>query len=243
MADHETVQARWLLTSKQMMLEGLAQFHRHSIWIFGSGCKTERSASIFPLITPALVHEQHLYVGGTRDDWTDNNVGWLGFQGPQHGLWFFRYADYMSEGSSKHARIITTPPWTDKMVNLMMTTTDAHTTVQKIKVHLRIDDRRLQCHRCNHYYYYYSDILFDFSLFDGLAAHAQLQTLEVTAQIHKRGFLPTENLDTMVANLMTELEIVGKAVVPGGISIQTHPAPGWPMDRGVKFFQFTVNKA
>jgi hypothetical protein len=85
MADHETVQARWLLTSKQMMLEGLAQFHRHSIWIFGSGCKTERSASIFPLITPALVHEQHLYVGGTRDDWTDNNVGWLDSKGPNTG--------------------------------------------------------------------------------------------------------------------------------------------------------------
>jgi hypothetical protein len=130
-----------------------------------------------------------------------------------------------------------------KLVNIMTTSTDAHITVRKIIVDLRIDDRRLKssmdCWR-----HYFANIMFDFSRFDRLAVHRRLQTFEVTVQILKDGSLPgVEHLDTMVANLMTELEIVGKALMPSGVPIQTHLAPGWPLDRGVKCFKFTVNKA
>ncbi|KAF2250813.1 hypothetical protein BU26DRAFT_562779 [Trematosphaeria pertusa] len=59
--------AAWLLASKQILLEGLAQFHRQSVWHFvDTDAENRPSEYVFPLLTPGLVYAQHLHL----EHWT-----------------------------------------------------------------------------------------------------------------------------------------------------------------------------
>jgi hypothetical protein len=226
-----------------MMLEGLAQFHRRSVWIFEPRRETAKLKYIFPLITPSLVHEQHLYPGTLSHQWIPRGRTQYGHSG---GLSYFKDVPYLLGGSSSYPHIITPAPCTAGLVDLMTTSTDAQYTVRKIKLDLRIDDRRLKTVHPIRMSgrHYFANIMFDFSYFDRLAVHRKLNTFEVTIQIHKDGpERSVEHLYTVAANLMTELEIVGRALVPGGKSVQVHPEPGWAPELGIKYFKFTVSKA
>jgi hypothetical protein len=193
-----------------MMLEGLAQFHRRSVWIFEPRRETAKLKYIFPLITPTLVHEQHLYPGTLSHQWIPRGRTQYGHSG---GLSYFKDVPYLLGGSSSYPHIITPAPCTAGLV--------------------RMSGR-----------HYFANIMFDFSYFDRLAVHRKLNTFEVTIQIHKDGpERSVEHLYTVAANLMTELEIVGRALVPGGKSVQVHPEPGWAPELGIKYFKFTVSKA
>lgn len=50
------------------------------------------------------------------------------------------------------------------------------------------------------------------------------------------------NLDLAMTNLMTELEIVGKAITTDGKVVQTRSRPGWPLVSGAKSFTFMVSR-
>lgn len=225
------------------MLEGLAQFHRRSVWIFEPCRKTAILKYIFPLITPTVVHEQHLYPSTLSHEWIPPDDSQYGHSG---GLSYFKDVPRMLGGSPKYPHIVTPAPCTARLVDLMTISADAQSTVGKIKLGLRIDDRRLKTVlpiRMS-FRHYFANIMFDFSYFDRLAVYRKLDTFEVAIEIHKDG--PehgVEHLYTVTANLMTELEIVGKALVPGGKSVQVHPEPGWATDLGIKYFKFTVSKA
>jgi hypothetical protein len=88
---------------------------------------------------------------------------------------------------------------------------------------------------------------YDFSKFDRLAVHHELEIFQVTAHIIRIGgikFGPSlpdvENVEVVIANFMTEMEIVGKAFVPGGTPEQVHPEPGRTRNREIKYFKFRV---
>jgi hypothetical protein len=49
------------------MLEGIREFHPHSIWVFKSDKRNKSSKYIFPLITPSLVPEQYLFIEDVED--------------------------------------------------------------------------------------------------------------------------------------------------------------------------------
>jgi hypothetical protein len=184
------------------MLESLAQFHQRSIWIFEPCSKANRLEYIFPLITPAFVHEQHLYLGGTSYDWTDRSNRWPVLS----GLRFFKNVPYPSEGSisspQTYPHIITPRPSTMRLVNLMTTSADAQSTVRKIKLDLRIDDRRLKSRRGRRRHYF-ADIMFDFSKSDRLAVHRELQILShstypqgrLSARRRKFGYCGSQSRD------------------------------------------------
>jgi hypothetical protein len=190
-----------------MLVDGLAEFHRQSVWTFESWDKSERSEYIFPLITPALVHEQHLYV----DD--SNKFG------RENGLRHYRAEPIQQSGSSDYAHFITLSGSTIGLVDLMTVVND-NRKVQKVKIILRMYDDHLKYPvdgQVNWNQYHMPNIMFDLSAFDRLSAYDRLQSLEVETTVFKERMIQScANLDVAMSNLMTELDIVGKAIMPGG---------------------------
>jgi hypothetical protein len=227
------IQAPWLLTCKQMLVEGLAEFHRLAVWIFESWDKSERSEYVFPLITPALVHEQHLYIDDNKKFCREN------------GLRHYRAEPMQQSGSSDCVHLITLSASTIGLVDLMTVMNDNHK-VQKVKIILRIYDDHLRYPdggQVNWNQYHMPNIMFDLSAFDRLAAYNRLQTLEVETTVFKERMIhDCANLDVAISNLMTQLDTIGKAVVPGGKVVQTASAPTWPLVSGARTFMFMVNR-
>ena len=58
-ADVARLQIPWLLASKQMLLEGLVEFHQRSVWHYTMRNRgdTKNNELVFPLITPGLVRK------------------------------------------------------------------------------------------------------------------------------------------------------------------------------------------
>ena len=84
--------------------------------------------------------------------------------------------------------------------------------------------------------------MFDFSELDRLAVHRRLKTFEVEVQVFKDGIIQNcANLDQAMANLVTELKVVGKALLPEGKCVQTESEPGWPLVSGVKCIGLVVS--
>jgi hypothetical protein len=221
-----------------MLLEGLAEFHRHSVWVFESWGKIARDDYVFPLIVPALVHEQHLYVNGTGMARSHNC-----------GLSHFRDVPYLWEGSPDYPYIIMPKPSTIGLINRMTDSCHSHDNVRKIKIVLQIHDKRLRFPRRDRdtewRLYHLPGIMFDFSKLDLLAVHRGLEIFEVEIQVFKEEIIQScANLDVAMANLMTELDIVGKALIPDGRCVQTGFEGGsWPLVSGVRCFTFVVSKA
>jgi hypothetical protein len=226
-------QAPWLLSCKQMLVEGLAEFHRRSVWIFESWDKSEKPEYVFPLITPALVHEQHLYVDGIKKFCRATRLRHYGAeQMRQSGLY-------------EPAHLITLSASTVGLVDLMTVVSDNHK-VQKVKIILRIYDDHLRYPadgQMNWNHHHIPNIMFDLSAFERLAAHSQLQILEVETTVFKEKMIQNcVNLDIAISNLMTEVDAVGKAIMPGGKVVQTDSASGWPLVSGARTFTFMVGR-
>ncbi|KAH3905068.1 hypothetical protein HBI56_230520 [Parastagonospora nodorum] len=228
--------APWLLTNKQMMLEGLAEFHRRAVWIFESWGKTDKKEYIFPLIKPALVHEQHLYVDGTGSR-------------PHHRglIYFSKDVAWSTQDEVGPPHIVTLRANTIGLVDLMSDSVDAISDVRKVKIYLQIHDQRFRFRRVQGTLrpwnlYHVPDIMFDFTELDRLAVHKRLQVFEVEVQVFKDGIIQScANLDRAMANLITELKIVGKALLPEGKFVQTESQPGWPLVSGVKCISLVVS--
>lgn len=228
------LQAPWLLTNKQMMLEGLSEFHRHAVWIFESWGKTDKKEYIFPLINPVLVHEQHLYVNST------------GSRPHRGGLVYFKKAEPWPQDWAGPPRIVILRANTIGLVNLMSDSSDTTSDVRKVKLYFRIHDRHFRFRVRGRIriwnLYHVPEIMFDFSELDRLAVHKRLQTFEVEIQVFKDGVIQScANLDQAMANLITELKIVGKALLPEGKCVQTESEPGWPLVSGVKCISLVVS--
>jgi hypothetical protein len=118
--------------------------------------------------------------------------------------------------------------------------------VQKVKIILRIYDDHLRYPddgQVNWNQYHMPNIMFDLSAFDRLASYNRLQTLEVETTVFKERMIHhCVNLDMAISNLMTQLDTIGKAVIPGGKVVQTESAPSWPLVSGARTFMFIVNR-
>ncbi|KAL5114004.1 hypothetical protein ACEQ8H_008109 [Pleosporales sp. CAS-2024a] len=229
--DDQDMTACWLLTSKQMLVEGVAEFHRRSIWMFESWGETLSSEYVFPLITCGLVHEQHLFLAPKNGHGT--------------GLWFFRDVPYEMLGDPSLPHVIALGASTVHLIDIMTESSTTHDSVRKIRFILDLHDKHLRHvrsdadrrHPANHL----PDVMFDFSDLKRLSRHRRLETFEVDIQVYKDGLMRNSaNLDQAMANLMTELAVVGKALIPDGEAVQSDAGPNWPLVRGVKRFKFVA---
>jgi hypothetical protein len=85
--------------------------------------------------------------------------------------------------------------------------------------------------------------MFDFSKLDRLAVHKRLEMFEVDIQVFKEGIIQScVNLDVAMANLMTELDIVGRVLITEGKCVQTGLEGSWPLVSGVRCFTFVARK-
>jgi hypothetical protein len=173
-----------------MLLEGLAQFHQHSIWIFEASSMAEFSEYVFPLITPTLVREQHLIIAPLKSD--------------PHRVF--------EKERTETERIFSLRSDTMALVNTMTTSTEDYDAFQKVKIEITLtqaDFRIGNDEQC----------LFDLSGLDRLAVHRNLRSFKVAFMSipqHRtslRGLWGTR-VDQTLNNMKTELDIVGKALMP-----------------------------
>lgn len=228
-----TFQAMWLLASKQMMIEGLEEFHRRSVWIFEYSSKNAKSQYIFPLITPTRVHEQHLYMDGSSGKWHS-----------PRGLQVHYVPPRLSGWPSERPRIVRTSSVEVGLANVMTTATDAEDAVQTIKMYvIAYGARVFKMDRGPGGRYAQGTQIFDFSKLDRLAVHRKLRAFEVHIRtpINLR-YHDVEALKTTVKNVITELKNVGDALIPGGTAAEVDIDAGWPIESGVNCCQFRVDK-
>ncbi|OAL00182.1 hypothetical protein IQ06DRAFT_222821 [Phaeosphaeriaceae sp. SRC1lsM3a] len=225
--------AMWLLASKQMMIEGLEEFHRRSVWIFEYSSKNAKSQYIFPLITPTRVHEQHLYMDGSSGKWHS-----------PRGLQVHYVPPRLSGWPSERPRIVRTSSVEVGLANVMTTATDAEDAVQTIKMYMIAYGARVfKMDRGPGGRYAQGTQIFDFSKLDRLAVHRKLRAFEVHIRtpINLR-YHDVEALKTTVKNVITELKNVGDALIPGGTAAEVDIDAGWPIESGVNCCQFRVDK-
>jgi hypothetical protein len=82
------------------------------------------------------------------------------------------------------------------------------------------------------------------SKLDRSAVHRGLKAFDVRLRIFDR--LPAREtifLEKTIDNVLTKLEIVGKALLPGGILSRAGPEAGWATTRSPDYFKLKVSKA
>lgn len=215
------------------MVEGFAAFHRRSVWIFESWSKPAKSSYVFPLIIPARVHEQHLYISGTSGGW----------HGPS-ALQYPKIVPRLMWQDFAEEEIVTPTVMNMGLVNVVTTSTDSEDAVRKIKLYIvggRAEVFRFGRRTAE---YRHAIQLFDYSKLDRLAVHRKLKALEVEIRVPKHSpFNDVERLKPTVENLVAELENVGKALVPGGTAAEVDTEVSWPAEDGVNCFQFRWDKS
>jgi hypothetical protein len=219
-----------------MLLEGIAEFHQRSVWIFKSSSaslEVARTEYVFPLITPALVREHHLLI-------TEGNRSMKDFADGVHYLPFL--VDEVKEGKKVY-NVLTPKSNTMALINVMTTSAEAHDAVQNIKIDIRLAESAFGPAEEG---VYLRNVVYDLSKLDRLAVHRRLRTFEVSVQLEAEG--PTfwaMRLKKAVNHLMTELNIVAEALVPGGVVTQTDLEEQWASYDGQISvpFELTMEKA
>lgn len=156
----KAVKVAWLLTSKQMLLEGLTEFHQRSVWLFKMSIrKSARAEYVFSLITPALVSEQHLLV--KNDD---------------YGMPFAKHKHEETKGQETITWNVFTPcASTMELVNVMTTAAESRSERQSMRMRVNIPAfafcDRTSYHRWNRDFAYFKNVVWDLSKFDRLAVH------------------------------------------------------------------------
>jgi hypothetical protein len=212
-----------------MLLEGLAEFHQHSVWYFGVACTLDRRQSeyTFPLITPGLARTIHLFLGSLA---------------PFHDDEPFRHRDNVNEGwedqeeydgsdGQRLERYFWLPQKACIDINCMTTSMEVPEGVQNVKVTITIpQDMAFPCSsvRSNiiHGQQYPSLYDFDLSQLERLAVHRGLRSFEATLEVQVHG-LPFRKAEWEAAGkaLDEELERVGKLLVEGGEAVRSVARP------------------
>jgi hypothetical protein len=117
-----------------MLLEGFAEFHQRSVWHFQIINNLEPNEYIFPLVTPALVREQHLLIAGRFNHY----IPWDLAANPFDMRDCFDESD---ESSDKIMHIFSPKSSTMAVVNLMTASAEAHDTVTRMKIDFHIEER------------------------------------------------------------------------------------------------------
>ncbi|KAF1847763.1 uncharacterized protein K460DRAFT_403089 [Cucurbitaria berberidis CBS 394.84] len=204
--DWEHWSAPWLLTNKQMLLEGLAEFHQQSFWHF----KTESHAVLkpseytFPLITPGLVRTHHLHIGwpSSGDFAQRTNVDSQTPFDPSKSVAIERYFWLKKD-------VIT-------LVNCMMASMEMNEVVREIKVTVVIlkDIAGLINYRgmLQHPIRY----VFDLSQLERLAVHRGLREFQARIEVRMpRQPASTVELAKASSSLIGEFQRVGTLLVDG----------------------------
>jgi hypothetical protein len=209
------------LTCKQMLLEGFAEFHQRSVWHFKTVNNLELNEYIFPLVTPALVREQHLLIAGRSNDYLPWDLATNPFD-------MYDRLDEDDESSDKVLHIFSLKSSTMAVVNLITASAEAHETVTRMKIDFHIGEKTFVLNNGARPGRYLEDVFFDLSKLDRLAVHRHLRNLEINVTYRSWSHIKhAKRLEGAFANLMVELDIVGKALVPGGVASQQVPEAGW----------------
>jgi len=223
-----------------MLLEGFAEFHQRSVWHFASTSKLRSNEYIFPLITPSLMRAHEFTIESSKFPVTDSPYMAQPFVVDEGTI-------TLDDGSKGIIHLLTPKSNTMALVNLMTASTEAHDALDKIKININLMDIAFCWPRHNPRYL--ENVKFDLSRFDRLAVHRQLRTFEVCVNLgtFARAKFP-ERLEEAMANLMVELEIVGKALIPDGVTALEGPTRGWSNVpdweiSGWRYFNCKVEKA
>jgi hypothetical protein len=202
-----------------MLLEGLAQFHQHSIWLFETSSKVDSSEYTFPLITPSLVREQHLIIAPLKSD---------------------PYKVF-EKRRTETKRIFSLRSDTMALVNTMTTSTEEYDAVRKVKIEmtLLLSDFTIGRHsvRC-----------FDLSGLDRLAVHRRLESFEVvyrSAPLRYRAAAELRlgtQLRVSLDNLAVELDTVGGMLILEGLSALPKLEASWVRDLQTIVFKYRRTK-
>jgi hypothetical protein len=197
------------LTNKQILVEGLIQFHQNSVWIYKPEPFLVKCDYIFSLITPSAARELHLHPGGIGLDYT----------------WYMRH-DKWSNSVDK-SRLITFSPRTTHLIDDVVQSGGDQSTIKKIKLDIKMCDSSMK--------YWYRrhldpdlEVKFKFSQVQRLAVHRLVQSFEVHLDVEESMTWSAncyKCVDNIIANLVAECEKVGVAFIPDG-STQTmglHP--------------------
>lgn len=202
---------------KQMLLEGFTEFHQRSIWRFKARYhEVLPQEYIFPLMTPALAWEHHLDIINAQ--------------------YYLSMVQYPLEDDTPGDEVVHIgSPKSDliAVVNLMTVSAEAHDAGSKIKLtmSLRIDSLGEYIYTPGMWKYrHLENSKLDLSKLDRLAVHKHLSTFEVNVNL-VFSFLGAaerpERFEKALENLMVELEIVGNALIPGGVTSRQTPVSGW----------------
>jgi hypothetical protein len=204
-----------------MLLVGFAEFHQRSVWHFQIIDNLEPNEYIFPLVTPALVREQHLLIAGRSNRYIPWDLAANPFD-------MRHCSDEDDESSDKILHIFSPESSTMAVVNLMTASAEAYDTVTRMKIDFHIGEKTLVLDNGARPSQYLEDVFFDLSKLDRLAVHRHLRNLEINVTYRSWSHIEhPERLEKTFANLMVELDIVGKAIVPSGVASQQVPEAGW----------------
>ncbi|KAF2821962.1 hypothetical protein CC86DRAFT_385686 [Ophiobolus disseminans] len=174
----------------------------------------------FPLMTPALVREHHLTIR------PPNRFDEYGLSSAQP----FVVDEYIleNEDRTKETSYVLSPKASAMaLVHLMTASTEAHDAGTKIEIYLQLFDQDfiVNSRQAN---LYAKNVKFDLSQLDRLAVHRRLRIFEVKVKLVSRMKAGhPERLEEAIANLMVELDIVAKALIPGGVAKQKGLPAGW----------------
>jgi hypothetical protein len=109
------------------------------------------------------------------------------------------------------------------LVNLMMTAGEAYANIHTIQIDLDVRNSEF-VHWSEEPQAYVNEGLFDFSMLDRLAGYRHLKKLDVRVVLaYDCHVVETARIENIMDNLMTELKIVGQALVPGGQATKQFP--------------------
>jgi hypothetical protein len=203
----------------------LAEFHQRSVWHFETSSSYRSTEYIFPLITPALVREHHLTIAASKYP----SPGVFNSSCPFDML---EYVAENEEGTEEVGYNLVPKSKTMALINLMTASAEEHDAVAKIKVNMLIEGNAFRAPGITHAGLLYAPFFkFDLSRFDRLAVHRRLRIFEVEVMVRPTGS-SGHRLQNAISNLVTEVEIVGKALIPNGKSMQRGPDEGWEWKQG-----------
>ncbi|KAJ4376081.1 hypothetical protein N0V83_001362 [Neocucurbitaria cava] len=210
--------APWLLTSKQLLLEGCSAFVKQGVWHFSPHevGPLEPSQYIFPLITPGMVRAHHLHLGSESDGY----YPFCGRYSYQEG--YEKHEGEVDDGTAQQYHWL--PKASITPINAMAASMEFSTTVKEVKVDIKVYNIAMQLE--------YGGVLqypnayeFDLSQLERLAVHRGLQSFKAKLVVRVTpGRRPASisDTDTMKLALMDELERIGTLLVEGGSVVRVN---------------------
>jgi hypothetical protein len=213
--DMRTYEMSWLLTNKQMLLEGLRQFHERSIWIFAGG-RTQPSEYVFPLITPGRVPTFHVGLGRRTSHVNNHEALHQPFQQRDSIDPGWEPLEHTADGIERYFWL---QQATKTDLNTMTRSSEVGEGVKEMKVIVHIPQdlaRSVQHEGRQQFPRLYS---FDLSYFERLAVHRGLRTFEADIFVYY-WFQPDsrEESQKVIQTLMAEFERIGVLLTKGAVA-------------------------